>query len=59
MTKISEVERSRTKLAVVDASARQRSCTGEVGASAGTRQQNAAVPYRDTVGRDSLTIDER
>jgi len=44
-------------LAVVDTPTRQRPRTREVRASAGTSQQNAAVPYRDTVSRNSLPID--
>jgi hypothetical protein len=43
-------------LAMVDTPARQRPRTREVGYSAGTRKQNAAITYRDTESRDPLPI---
>lgn len=45
-------------LAVIDTPARQRPGARKVGESTGARQQNAAIGYRDTVGRDPLRIDE-
>ena len=45
-------------LAMVDTPARQRPRTRKVRASAGTRQQNAAILYRDTASGNSLPINE-